>query len=68
MYADVELADDKGILLFGVFAVQLSMHGSSALTLGLPPAGQLTLLGSELLGLQNGTWGGLRLHFPTIKT
>ena len=43
-------ADEQGVLLFGVFGVQLSMQGSSALTLGLPPPGQLTLLSTELLG------------------
>ncbi|CAE7214372.1 psiR [Symbiodinium sp. CCMP2592] len=47
VYADAELADEQGVLLFGVFGVQLSMQGSSALTVGLPPPGQLTLLSTE---------------------
>lgn len=47
VYVDAELADEQGVLLFGVFGVQLSMQGSSALTVGLPAPGQLTLLSRE---------------------
>eukprot|EP00931_Biecheleriopsis_adriatica_P040733 TRINITY_DN23337_c0_g1_i1.p1 TRINITY_DN23337_c0_g1~~TRINITY_DN23337_c0_g1_i1.p1 ORF type:complete len:4853 (-),score=966.29 TRINITY_DN23337_c0_g1_i1:13-14571(-) len=38
IYADVEIADEQGLLLIDVSAVQLSLNGSAALSLGNPRA------------------------------